>query len=306
MATSTTHAEFIPEIWANYALKAFGKFTVMSALVPRLTDPTFAKQGDVFHIPSIADVTAGTRTEGVAMTFEAGDASEQTVTLDKWQYTAFQVTDIAEMQANQDLMALTVDNAMRVLAEKVDLTLLGMYASAGSNLGTGEVAFDADDWLELDETFNENSVPLDGRLVVLGTKARREYLALMTQNGVAASAANVGGVHSGAGSAVERAAMPALYGFTPYLDNQVVSTGTTPVVKHNLAFHPSAVVLASRPLALPDSAGQGVEAGYASLDGISIRVLRSFDHATTVSRISLDLLYGFKVLRSAALIDFRN
>lgn len=305
MATTTTHAEFIPEIWANYALQAFRKYTVMAALVPKLTDPTFARQGDVFHIPSIADLTPGTRTEGNAMTFEAGDASEQTITLNQWQYVAFQITDIAEMQANQDLMALTMDNGMRVLAEKVDSTLLGMYASAGSSLGTGEVALDADDWLDLDKRFNDNSVPFDNRLVVLGTKGRREYLSLLTQNGIAASAANIGGVHPGAGAAVQSASMPNLYGFTPYVDNQVITTGSSPVVTHNLAFHPSAVVMATRPLKLPNP-NEGVDAGYASLDGISIRVLRSFDHATTVSRVSFDLLYGYKVLRSAALVDFRN
>lgn len=299
MATTTTHAEFIPEIWANYALEAFRKFTVMSALVPRLTDDTFARQGDVFHIPSIADLTAGTRTEGSAMTFEAGDASEQTITLNQWQYVAFQITDIAAMQANQDLMALTMDNGMRVLAEKVDLTLLGAYASAGSNIGTGEVALDKDDWLDLDKAFNDNSVPFESRVLVMGTKARREYLSMLT------AGTGVSAVHPSAGSAVANAAMPNLYGFQPYLDNQVISTGTTPVVYHNLAFQREAIVMATRPLQLPNP-GEGVDGGYASLDNITVRVLRSFDHATTVSRVSFDILYGYKVLRPAALIDVRN
>lgn len=305
MATTTTHAEFIPEIWANYALQAFRKFTIMSALVPRFSDPVFAVQGDVFHIPSIADLSVGTRTEGSTMTFEEGDASEQTLTLDKWDYVAFTATDLAQMQANQDIMNMMIDNAMQVLAEKVDRSLLGIYASAGANQGTGEVAITADSFLTLDKTLNDNSVPLDGRIVVLSTKARMEYLKLLTQNGVAASAANVGGVHPGAGAAVERAEMVNLYGFRPFLDNQVLTTGSSPVVTHNLAFHPSAVLMATRPLKLPN-AGEGVNAGYASLDNLSIRVLKSFDHATTRERISFDVLWGVKVLRPTALVDFRN
>lgn len=302
MATTTTHAEFIPEIWANYALLAFRKYTVMSALVPRFTDDEFGQQGDVFHIPSFADLTVGTRTEGSTMTFEAGDASEQTLTLNTWDYVAFQATDLVQMQANQDIMRLKIDNAMQVLAEKIDRTLLGIYASAGSNLGTGEVALDVDDWLDLDKAFNDASVPMGQRIVVMGTKARREYLKNLTQTGASPS---VAAIHPDAGSALAQAAMPNLYGFQPYLDNQVISTGTTPVVYHNLAFHPSAVVMASRPLKLPE-AGRGVEGGYANLDRLSIRVLRSFDHATTVDRISFDVLYGVKVLRPTSLIDFRN
>lgn len=298
MATTTTHAEFIPEIWANYALQAFAKFTVMSALVPRFTDAQFGQQGDVFHIPSIANLTVGTRTEGSSMTFEDGDASETTLTLSNWDYVAFKATDLAQMQANQDIMALQVDNAMQMLAEKVDRSLLGIYASAGSNLGTGEVAFTSASWLDLDKAFNDNSVPLDNRMVVLSTKARREYLTLL-------GTAGVGSIHPQAGSAVERAEMPNLYGFRPFLDNQVIATGATPVVTHNLAFHPSAVVMASRPLKLPEP-GRGVEGGFASLGNLSIRVLRSFDHTSTVDRISFDVLYGIKVLRPTALIDFRD
>lgn len=302
MATTTTHAEFIPEIWANYALQAFRKFTVMSALVPRFSDPVFAVQGDVFHIPSMADLSVGTRTEGSTMTFEEGDASEQTLTLDKWDYVAFTSTDLAQMQANQAIMEMMITNAMQVLAEKIDRTLLGIYASAGSSQGTGEVALDGDDWLTLDKTFNDNSVPMDNRMVVLSTKARKEYLAILTQAGYANS---VAGIHPGAATAVEAAEMANLYGFRPFLDNQVLTTGTTPVVTHNLAFHPSAVLMATRPLKLPN-AGEGVNAGYASLDNLSIRVLKSFDHATTRERISFDVLYGVKVLRPTALVDFRN
>jgi hypothetical protein len=202
------------------------------------------------------------------------------------------------MQANQDIMRLKIDNAMAVLAEKVDRTLLGIYASAGSFLNVGATTLDANDWLDLDKAFNDASVPLQGRVVVIGTKARREYLTLLTQAGVSA-------VHPKSGSAVEDAAMPDLYGVTPYLDNQVIVTAGPPITEHNLAFHPSAVVMATRPLKLPE-AGRGVEGGYASLDNISIRVLRSFDHATTVDRVSFDILYGVKVLRPTALIDVRN
>jgi hypothetical protein len=139
---------------------------------------------------------------------------------------------------------------------------------------------------------------MESRTLVMGTKARREYLSLLTQAGISA-------VHPQAGSAAERAAMPNVYGFTPYLDNQVIVTEGTPDVQHNLAFHPSAIVMATRPLQLPEP-GQGVEGGYASLDNLSIRVLRSFDHATTVNRISLDVLYGYKVLRPSAVIEVRN
>lgn len=298
MANTTTHAVFIPEIWAATALKAFRKFTLMTQLIKPQTDNEFGRVGDIYHIPSINDLTVGTRTEGVAMTFEDGSATEQTVTLSLWDYAAFRVTDLLRIQANQSILDLYMENAMQVLSEKIDARLLGLYASASTTLGTAGTAWTAATMLDLDKRFNDNLVPMDGRILVMGSKGRREYLEFTSLNGL-------GGVHGEAATVAARAEMVNVYGFRPFFGSQVVSTGSAPVAYHNLAFHPSAFLLATRPLALPE-ASEGVKAGYASQDGLSLRVLQSFDHATTQHRISIDVLYGTKVLRPTAVVDVLN
>lgn len=298
MANTTTHDVFIPEIWAAQALESFRKYTIMTELIRPNTDNVFGRVGDVYHIPSIADLSVGTRTEGAAMTFEDGSATEQTVTLNLWDYAALKVTDLLEIQSNQSMLELYTDNAMQVLAEKVDARLLSQYASAGDTIGTGEVAWTAATMLDLDKAFNDANVPFDNRILVMGSKGRREYLEFTSLNGL-------GGVHPQGGTVAQRAEMVNVYGFRPFFGSQVVSTVGPPLTYHNMAFHPSAFMLATRPLAVPDG-GQGVQAGYASAGGISIRVLKSFDHDTTTFKLSFDMLYGIKILRPTALIDVLN
>ena len=62
----------------------------------------------------------------------------------------------------------------------------------------------------------------------------------------------------------------------------------------NLVFHPRAFVFANRPLTTDLG---GVECAVATIDGISVRVIRGFDQATKEEKISFDILYGILPLQ---------
>ena len=62
----------------------------------------------------------------------------------------------------------------------------------------------------------------------------------------------------------------------------------------NLVFHPRAFVFANRPLSTDLG---GVECAVASIDGLSVRVIRGFDQDTKEEKISFDILYGILPLQ---------
>lgn len=62
----------------------------------------------------------------------------------------------------------------------------------------------------------------------------------------------------------------------------------------NLVFHPRAFVFANRPLTTDLG---GVECAVATIDGISVRVIRGFDQDTKEEKISFDILYGILPLQ---------
>jgi hypothetical protein len=68
-----------------------------------------------------------------------------------------------------------------------------------------------------------------------------------------------------------------------------------PAGSYNFAFHPNAITLATRPLALPRP-GTGALAGNAEWDGITIRVVITYDGNNQGHLVTLDILLGIKVI----------
>lgn len=60
----------------------------------------------------------------------------------------------------------------------------------------------------------------------------------------------------------------------------------------NIAFHRNAFALVSKPMAIPS----GVEAAYATYNGITVRVVKQYAIGTKKETISFDVLYGVKTL----------
>lgn len=71
------------------------------------------------------------------------------------------------------------------------------------------------------------------------------------------------------------------------------SVGIAPNGGYNFAFDPNAIALVTRPLPLPP---KNVEAYVTSLDGIGMRVTKTYDGVAQGTRITLDFLYGTKML----------
>jgi hypothetical protein len=95
---------------------------------------------------------------------------------------------------------------------------------------------------------------------------------------------------------------------TVYLDRPLVAAVGNgadafpgPYGAMNLAFHPDALALVTRPLALPNSQA-GVMVGHASYNGITMRVLAQYDINAGGLIVNCDILAGVAVLNSSLLV----
>lgn len=78
-----------------------------------------------------------------------------------------------------------------------------------------------------------------------------------------------------------------------HLENALVGVG--PVGNYSFCFHPEAIALVTRPLATP-RAGTGALSAVANFNGLSIRVVITYDGVKQGHLVTVDMLAGIKVL----------
>src|SRR5262245_61644861 len=128
--TGTSQAAmFIPEIWLNQGLSILRSKIVMAKRVMRNGDVAAFTQGDILNIPYAGTFSAVQKAEGTAYTpAVTSNGSTVQVTLDQHWGVPFQITNIAQAQANTDLMKQYMEAAVAAIAEKIEATLLAEYA----------------------------------------------------------------------------------------------------------------------------------------------------------------------------------
>jgi hypothetical protein len=275
---------------------------VLARLVTRDVDYEPGWVGKTLNIPYPGRFTATDKAPDTAATLQTptGGATKS-VTLNKHKTVDFLIEDVAQAQANVNLLDRYVRPAALALAEAVEKDIWALYASLSTAIGTPGVDLEAATIREALLRLNENLVPANPRYLVISPKDQVALLGDPTLQTYFAFSNR---------DAIEQGAIGQLYGFTVFMSQlaPVVSDYVDgPVATHNLAFHPEAFILAMRPL--PDApAGSGtVSASIVDPDtGIAIRSQISYDPAFRGVRVSLDVLYGVAVLRPEFGIDVRS
>ena len=204
---------------------------------------------------------------------------------------------MAEAQANQSVMAGYVEDSGAVLAENINAALLGLYVDAKNQTGSAGTAMGVSTVLSARKLLNDEKIPIRNRGFILGSKADAELL----QVDAFTSAERTGD----GGIALREASLGRLYNFAFFMDQQVVTSGSSPVTYHNLAFHRDAMALVVRPLPQPP-ANMGVVSSIFVKDDIAMRFTAAWSQRDMATVVVLDLLYGVKTLRSEAVVDVIN
>ena len=132
--TTTTGANFIPELWSDETIAAYKSNLVVANLVTRLNHK--GKKGDTIHIPTPVRGSATAKAANTKVYIQGDTHSVTNLSIDKHYEYSVLIEDITEVQALSSLRKFYTDDAGYALAKQVDTHLLNLSESAQSG-GTG-------------------------------------------------------------------------------------------------------------------------------------------------------------------------
>ena len=258
---------------ARQALPRLIENLVFPNLVPRNYSDDFVQgKGATIIVPKPNALVAKDFTGQI----ETQDITQEgvEVKLDKLATVDVAVTAI-EMATNvDDLNRIFVEPAAIALAQKINtdgLALLsGITASASGDPKSLEP------FSQAAMVLNKANVPVTHRHGIWSPEALADFQTVP---------AIVNAEKSGSTSALRAGSIGNIFGIDNYMAQGV--TGMLGAV-----FHPFAFAFVTRPLAKPE----GVQSYTTSYNGITLRVTRGYDMNKKTDIISMDVLYGYKLL----------
>ena len=117
--TTTTAANFIPEMWSDalldYAERMFRLRNQVSDFSGML-----AGGGDTLHIPKVTEETAAAKAADTAVTYSANTDGKIDLSVDQHHYEAKRIEDIVKVQESADLFNMYARSMGYAIAKKVE------------------------------------------------------------------------------------------------------------------------------------------------------------------------------------------
>jgi N4-gp56 family major capsid protein len=270
----------LPQIWSARILAKLEKNLVFAqpGVVNRDYEGDIRADGDRVHIHSFNDLTVSSYTKNsTTITYENLTDSRVTLLIDQSKYFAFSIDDIDAAQMRPELIDAASDRAAYQLAEVADSYVAGLYSGATTSSPDNTIEtsqFTASNvyqkFVDLSVLMDNVNLPQEGRFAV----APPWIKGLLLQNSSFLAAKS---------EAVLNGEVGQIAGIRLLVSNNVKTTGTSPVVSHMMAGHPSGLAYAEQIVNLE---GLRLEGSFAD----AVRGLH---------------LYGAKVLDGARLFDLQ-
>lgn len=117
--TTTTAANFIPEMWRDAILDyAERKFALRNQVLD--FSSMVSNGGDILNIPKVAEETAAAKSADTAVTYSANTDGVIQLNLNQHQYEAKRIEDIVRVQESADLFNAYAKSMGYALAKKVE------------------------------------------------------------------------------------------------------------------------------------------------------------------------------------------
>ena len=167
-------ANFKPTIWSrelNYSLK---RKLVALNVVNQDWIGEIAKAGDKVKITRAAGITTGTYVPGTDISIETATSTQLELTIDQFNYFAFSVDSVDEVQANIDLFTAYTKEADYSRGKTIDEYLFGFYTAAHADnvvaktTATAATIYDA--LVDCAVLLDNKDVDEEGRFMVLDPK----------------------------------------------------------------------------------------------------------------------------------------
>jgi N4-gp56 family major capsid protein len=302
--TTTTAANFIPEIWSDEIIAAYKKNLVLANLVMKMNFK--GKKGDTIHIPAPTRGSASAKAAETAVTLIAATESEVQVSINKHYEYSRLIEDIVEAQALNSMRQFYTSDAGYALAKQVDSDLIQLGRSA--NGGTaGSARYDAgfiggDGTTTFDYTANtntgnasaltdsairrtiqrldDNDTPMDNRFFIIPPSSRNTLMGLARYTEQA---------FVGNGDAIRNGEIGNLYGIPVFTSSNADSASAT------AAFPTSGTAIARVCL-------MGHKDAMVLVEQVGVRSQVQYKQEYLATLFTSDTLYGVAALRNAATV----
>jgi len=277
-STTTTHLEFVPELWSEGIYRYFERGTVFKNLIEDYSSMVQGA-GDIVNIPQMDLVASTDKAVDSLVTYDATHSTVTQLAINKHKYNAMLFEDILLIQSNADLVAKYTQMFGEALARAVDADIWAELD--GVNLGATLAADDAMTAAEFQAalaSLGENDVPyMDGdcSFVVNPTLAAdiMDPAAGISKNFWRADASGSGTVLYEGGT---KGFIGKLFGINVYMSN-TIATGGTDI--SGAIFHKSAAVCAVQQ---------------------DVRVQSEYSIDALGTKVVADMIYGAKLIDSAS------
>jgi N4-gp56 family major capsid protein len=299
--TTTTAANFIPEIWSDEIAAAYKKNLVAANLIKKMSFK--GKKGDTVHIPVPTRGTASAKAASTQVTLIAATEGVVDISINKHYEYSRLIEDIVEAQALSSLRSFYTDDAGYALAKQIDSDIirLGRLANGGTTGARyGSAYIGGDGTTAFDYTANTNTgnasaltdaairrtiqrlddsdVPMDGRFFIIPPSSRNTLMGLNRYT----EQAFVG--ESGSGNTIRNGEVGNLYGMGVFVSSNADSASATS------AFPDSGTAIARVCL-------MGHKDSFALVEQVGIRSQTQYKQEYLGTLFTADTLYGVAELR---------
>jgi N4-gp56 family major capsid protein len=259
--TTTTAANFIPELWSDEVIAGYKKNLVLGNVVTKINHN--GKKGDTIHIPAPVRGSANLKSANSQVTLQGDTHSTVNLSIDKHYEYSVVIEDITEVQALSSLRRFYTDDAGYALATQVDTDLFvqseslqggtkgantwaaaviggdGVTAysqTANTNAGNGSDITDAG-IRKMILTLDNADVPMDNRCMVIPPIAANDMLGInrFTEQ-----------QYIGDGSAIKTGKIGSIYGMDVYVSSNCpteTAADTSTTYRVGLMLHKEALAL---------------------------------------------------------------
>ena len=299
--TTTTAANFIPEIWSDEIVAAYKKNLVLANLVMKMNFK--GKKGDTVHIPTPTRGSASAKAAETAVTLIAATESVVDISINKHYEYSRLIEDIVEAQALNSMRQFYTSDAGYALARQVDTDLvqLGRLANGGStgaqygsayiggdgtttfdytaNTNTGNASALTDASIRRTiQRLDDNDTPMDNRFFLIPPSSRNTLMGLARYTEQA---------FVGNGDAIRNGEIGNLYGIPVFTSSNADSASAT------AAFPTSGTAIARVCL-------MGHKDAMVLVEQVGVRSQVQYKQEYLATLFTSDTLYGVAALRSAA------
>ena len=194
--TTTTHANFIPELWSTKVLEFRQANLGAADRVDRNFEGEF-EFGDTLHVPNLTELTVRTKAASTDVTYETYTEAVTDIVINTHTYAAIKIEDILKVQAMPGLMEKYTSQFGYVLKKDIDTAITGRFDGFTQAVGTLLVPLTEADYRRAIQYLNDANAPQEGRSWFLSPAEMTNALGIDKFVNKDYSAATVNGAHVG-------------------------------------------------------------------------------------------------------------